>query len=539
MCADRCFSNSNESNSASDHTRTTKQKTIFRDVINQVQTQNNFIKSNGVNYNENFGLHNNCLSFAKSYDLLLDVTKGKYYTTPIEDPNWVSNESWSAGLYSVDYSANNVNVVVDTSYNAGNGNHIIFPMTQPAELADISWNGLYPGVRVDPSYNIFYNECNHQNYWREKLVNMNFNNTNYYKQSKQNSEKLYGIGYPGNVTFSCGIKYFAYVANTDSDSVSAYIINSTTGALMNKTDYATGSEPISVIVDPNGKFAYVANSGSAGIAGVSAYIINSTTGALTNKTDYDTGSQPYSVTVDPTGNFVYVANYGSGGSGGVSAYIINSTTGALTNKTDYTTGSQPYSVTVDPTGKFAYVANNGSDSVSAYMINSTTGALTNKTDYATDVEPYSVTVDPTGKFAYVANNGSDSVSAYIIDSTTGALTNKTDYATGVEPVSVTVDPTGKFAYVANYNTTGSAGVSAYMIDSTTGALMNKTDYATGSNPVSVTVDPTGKFAYVANSESDTVSAYMINSTTGALTNKTDYSSGIFPASVITSYRKTI
>lgn len=203
MCADRCFSNPTESNSSSDYTRSTKQKTIFKDVVNQVQGQTNFIKNNGVNYNENFGLHNQCLAFAKSYDLLLDVTKGKYYSNPVEDPNWVSNESWSAGLYSVDYSTNGVNVVVDTSYNAGNANNIIFPMTQSAELADISWNGLYPGVRVDPSYNIFYNDCKDQNYWREKLVDMSFNNTNYYKQNKQQSEQLYGMYYPANVTFIC------------------------------------------------------------------------------------------------------------------------------------------------------------------------------------------------------------------------------------------------------------------------------------------------------------------------------------------------
>ena len=204
MSGDKCFFNPNESNASSDYTKSTKQKTIFKDVVNQVQNQTNFIKSNGVNYNENFGLHNNCLAFAKSYDLLLDVTKGKYYTKPVEDPNWVSNEAWSAGLYSVDYSGNNVKAVVDTSYNAGNSNHIIFPMTQPAYLADLSWNGLYPGVRVDPSYNIFYNECDDQNYWREKLVDMSFNTTNYSIQSKQQSEQLYGIVYPGNVTFSCG-----------------------------------------------------------------------------------------------------------------------------------------------------------------------------------------------------------------------------------------------------------------------------------------------------------------------------------------------
>jgi hypothetical protein len=214
ISAEKCFSNSNDSNKSScDYTKKIKQKTIYNNIVTQLQSQTNFIKSNGVNYNQNFGLHNNCLAFAKSYDLLLDVTKGKYYSQPTVDPAWTSNESWSAGLYSVNYSANGVNAVVDTSYNAGNANQDIFPMTQSAELADISWNGLYPGVRIDPSYNIFYNECENQNYWRDKLVNMSFDNTNYYKQNKQKSEQLYGMAYPGNVSFNCGTENIVVIQN--------------------------------------------------------------------------------------------------------------------------------------------------------------------------------------------------------------------------------------------------------------------------------------------------------------------------------------
>ena len=93
MCADRCFSNPTESKSSSDYTRTTKQKTIYNDIVNQVEAQTNFIKSDGMNYHKDFGLHNNCLAFAKSYELLLDVTKGKYLCSPTENPNWVSNEA--------------------------------------------------------------------------------------------------------------------------------------------------------------------------------------------------------------------------------------------------------------------------------------------------------------------------------------------------------------------------------------------------------------------------------------------------------------
>ena len=337
MCADRCFSTSTKADSASDYTKSIKQKTIFTDIVKQ--NQNNFIKSNGVNYNENFRLTNQSLTFTKSYDLLLDITKGKYYCDPVNDPNWVSNEVWSSNLYSVNYSANGVNVVVDTSYNAGNSNEIIFPMTQSADIADISWNGVYPGVIVDPSYNIFYNTCNDQNNWRKKLVDMSFNTTNYYKQGKQKSEQLYGMCYPGKLLFNNTV-IFAYVANIASNTVSGYTINPTTGALTAIDSFTAGTNPVSITVDPTGKFAYVANSGSNNVSG---YTINPTTGALTSISGFTAGTTTISITVDPTGKFAYVANSGSNN---VSGYTINSSTGALTSisGSPFTAGSGPYSI---------------------------------------------------------------------------------------------------------------------------------------------------------------------------------------------------
>ena len=86
------------------------------------------------------------------------------------------------------------------------------------------------------------------------------------------------------------------------------------------------------------------------------------------------GDRPISVAVDPSGKFAYVANiYGNN----VSAYSINTTTGALTAVGPaVAAGYGPRSVTVDPSGKFAYVANVWGDNVSVFSINRTTGALT-------------------------------------------------------------------------------------------------------------------------------------------------------------------
>ncbi|MGA6829395.1 lactonase family protein, partial [Nitrospira sp. NS4] len=89
---------------------------------------------------------------------------------------------------------------------------------------------------------------------------------------------------------------------------------------------AAGTAPSSVTVDPTGRWAYVANQSSND---VSAYTINSATGALTavNGSPFATESRPASGAVDMTGRWAYVANSTSNN---VSAYRIEGTTGLLT-----------------------------------------------------------------------------------------------------------------------------------------------------------------------------------------------------------------
>ena len=220
MSANRCFGSSNKSNStSSDYTIANKQKTIFTGIVNQVNSPTKFVKSNGQSYNKNFKINNcNELTSSKSYDLLLDVTKGRRIANPLLPTSngatigTSSNEAWSGNLYSINYNKKGIDNVVDTSYNAGNDNIIIFPMTQTAIDADSSWNGLYPGVMVDPSYQLFYDACSlrnnngNGNVWRNNLVDMSLSNidftqNNYYKQHTLNSQKLYGMNFPEKVNF--------------------------------------------------------------------------------------------------------------------------------------------------------------------------------------------------------------------------------------------------------------------------------------------------------------------------------------------------
>ncbi|MGO9088036.1 MAG: beta-propeller fold lactonase family protein [Candidatus Sulfotelmatobacter sp.] len=296
--------------------------------------------------------------------------------------------------------------------------------------------------------------------------------------------------------------------------------------------YGSGVNAGSVAVDPLGKFAYITNAGDVydygdGADGsIAIYAINAATGALTSTGTINGNCPglclPSSVIVDPSGRLAYVANGGGGVPFNVAMYSINGTTGALTSSGTIAAGTDPLSAAVDPAGKFAYVANwTGYDTdggVSMYTIDPTTGGLTPIGTIATEVSPTSIAIHPSGKFAYVTNSGSNDVSMYSIDATTGALTSIGSIAAGTDPVSVAVDPAGKFAYVANwteYDTDGS--VSMYTIDATTGVLTPSGTIATEVSPTSIAIHPSGKFAYVTNSGSNNVSMYSIDSATGTLT----------------------
>jgi 6-phosphogluconolactonase (cycloisomerase 2 family) len=234
---------------------------------------------------------------------------------------------------------------------------------------------------------------------------------------------------------------FLYVMNKSSNDVWTYSINASSGSLSVVEKVATRTNPFSLALSKSAspstytpKFAYVANFNSND---VSAYTINASSGALTSiGANAAAGSFPASVTVDPSGRFAYVANESSND---VSAYTINASTGALTSVgPNLAAGTNPISVTVDPSGRFAYVANFSSNNVSAYTINASSGALTSVgPNVGAGSAPRSVTVDPSGRFVYVANDNSSDVSAYTINANTGALTSiGANLAAGSVPFSV-------------------------------------------------------------------------------------------------------
>jgi 6-phosphogluconolactonase len=315
---------------------------------------------------------------------------------------------------------------------------------------------------------------------------------------------------------------FAYVANLDSNNVSAYRIGS--GGVLTPvpgSPFPAGPNPADVTVDPTGRFAYVVNDpGVPEVPGTVSVFAICSDGALkpVPGSPFPAGDSPAAVVVDPTDRFVYIVNVSvSGQLGAVTAFNIGPN-GALTPVpgSPFAAGSLPEALAVDPRGRFLFVATGGA--ISAFSIGPD-GALgpVPGSPFPAGFGTNSVTVDPTGKFVYAPNEFGNNVSAYSIGSD-GALTplSGSPFATDAEdPLAVTVDPTGRFAYVVSFLFDV---VEAYSIGSD-GALtpMNDAFFATGNQPRALAIDPTGRFAYVPNFQTvSSLSGYSIGSD-GALT----------------------
>ncbi|MDH5717420.1 MAG: lactonase family protein [Spirochaetia bacterium] len=360
---------------------------------------------------------------------------------------------------------------------------------------------------------------------------------------------------------------FVYTANYNSNDISAFIIDTSSGslaqidadsALDGIQNYAAGINPASLAVDSGLKFLYAANFNSNDI---SVYTIGSDTGVLTavdadsaleGIQNFAAGTNPRSVVIDSTGKYLFVAN---GGSNDISVFVIDSASGALTpvdadsvldGIQNFPAGTNPVSITINSSGQYLYAANFNSNDISAFSFDLATGVLTqiDADAEAADIQNFaagfiyrSVSIAPNGKFLYATNKSANAISAFLIDSSTGSLTQIDAIAdvaedtttTGIQnftassgPVLVSVAKDGKYVYAINAL---SDNISAFLLDDVTG-IISSIDadaisegiqhFRAGDNPVSMSIDNSGLFAFVSNSGSNDISAFVIHPDSGIL-----------------------
>jgi 6-phosphogluconolactonase (cycloisomerase 2 family) len=176
-----------------------------------------------------------------------------------------------------------------------------------------------------------------------------------------------------------------YQTLSASDQVVGFSVGAT-GALTSIDGGVTTTAhlPRAVAIDPAGKFLYVVIAKPTGLPDdtsvVEGYSIDSTSGALTKITGspFDAGVDPVFAMVDPSGRFLFVANYIPQE---ISEWVIDPDTGALAPVAGSpfgVPGASPFCVTVEPSARYLYVGAGSVDAdagIRGFTIDQSSGVL--------------------------------------------------------------------------------------------------------------------------------------------------------------------
>jgi len=299
----------------------------------------------------------------------------------------------------------------------------------------------------------------------------------------------------GGYRLYVGTSFFDIKTNLGHDFVSGFFIDRRNGHL-NPVPGERGSLGLiggDIAVHPSGKLVFAGTNdfGDAGNPGIFVFGVN-TDGSLIqlSSTSLPGNNAPITIAVDPTGRYLFVAQT-IGGVASIVALDINRISGELTPLPGSpfplsAPGCTDVLVTqiADPMGRFLYAAD-GFDflAVSAFAISRTTGALKevpgspfparlNGCDFTREIS--GLTTEPTGRFLYVGFIDNEffpthnTIKLFAINAGNGALRHLHDTEVndgGYNGGALAADPSGKYLY-----TSSDVGVIGFSINSSTGHL---------------------------------------------------------------------
>ena len=325
-----------------------------------------------------------------------------------------------------------------------------------------------------------------------------------------------------------GSDTFTYVSNGDASSITAYKLNSNTGALtpLTGSPFAGVNVPTGLAIAPNSHFLAAGNVNGPSI---SVFRVNTDNGSTTpvagSPFPTSGGGYPLETLFHPSGKFLYAGMQVSTTSN-VWAFSVNASTGALSPVPGAPFPGQPSiggggvnSIALHPGGSFLY-ASGSFQGITGYSVDGASGVLTQLPGSpfipAGTFFNSKLVVHPSGNYLYMADLDADGVRVFPIaaDGSLGSEITGSPFASGAAPRGIALDPSGKFAFVPNE---GDLNVTAFIVNASTGALTVAGNADTGNGPSAVTLDSSGKFLHVTNHSDGNVSTYKVDATTGALT----------------------
>ena len=335
------------------------------------------------------------------------------------------------------------------------------------------------------------------------------------------------------ICVSCGVTRgrLLFAAIPNANELVVYREDPNSGALTQLvgSPVAAGPGVRALVLHPNQKFLYAANSGENDVS-----IFNvAATGALVEQTPRtQVGTAPTLIAMDPGGNYLFVGNTGQQPS--ISVFAIDPTHGSLTpvaqtpgtSNTAYI-GLTPINMTA--TSSFLYVTGQGLQGyVLAFPLNAgVLGTPPAGSPYLAGNNPYGLATFSSsgGSFLYTANKLDNSISEFSIGSN-GALTalpGNPISISFVSPVALLIDPSNKYLFVADQ---GSGNLDGFSIQNPGGALnlLASAPFATKPAPTALAVDSVGRYVFVAGQASPgTLQSFFLSAANGTLTLISSYS----------------
>lgn len=249
-----------------------------------------------------------------------------------------------------------------------------------------------------------------------------------------------------------------YMANEGADTVN--VLDAASLETLGRVQ--VGKMPHNVQVSPDGKFVWVTNMGEAATAahmdmtkGMHAdkgktgavWVIDTRTDAVVAKVPV--GVHPAHVVISPDGRLAYITN-----SGDNTISVIDTSTHSQVAM--ITVGKFPHGLRFSPDGKEVYVADLKGGTVSVID----TASQKEVSQVAVGKQPAQVGFTPDGRLAFVSLSGENAVA--VIDPATRKVIRKIDV--GTVPIQLYATPDSRTLVVANQGARDKPGNTASVID---------------------------------------------------------------------------
>ncbi|MGA9528629.1 MAG: beta-propeller fold lactonase family protein [Terriglobales bacterium] len=326
----------------------------------------------------------------------------------------------------------------------------------------------------------------------------------------------------------------AFMTVPDQNYIMILHIDGVTGAVTveGTTPADNGTSPHGLVLSPNKKFLYVANSQSNDITTYSV-AGDGTLSLVCQQTVCATptgGTTPWEAIIDPSGNYLLVTNVGQ--SSNVSVFSIDSSSGALAAVpgSPFYANESPSEIAMPAAGNLVYVSNGSSanGTVTAFTFDTATGALAEVqgSPFYSGAGASALAIDNSGQFLYVANTSAinsntnviGNISGFNINPTTGVLTpiSGSPFAPpiGTGPQTLAVVPNSQLMFAT---TPGSSySIWCFTIDSVTGqlAVVNDSPFSQTAGGSFALVDTNGSYFYIGSAQLKGIAAYTFDSNTG-------------------------